>query len=76
MENDSHNNVALSKADNYHIDMKINEVMGSPLKQTEKEPADDIEKRYMDCLNKIFSWAIYRKKEAKDRKELNLDAMS
>lgn len=79
METYNHN-FGSSKTENEQnkqlIDMNINEVMGSPLKYTEKEPKDDIEKRYIECLNKIFSWAMYRKKDVKDRKELNLDAMT
>lgn len=45
----------------------------SPVRQVETE--SDIEKRYMDCLNTIFSWAVFRKKDAKERKTLNLDQM-
>lgn len=51
----------------------VTELSGSP--QSKSEAGSDLEKRYMDCLNKIFSWAVYRKKDIKDRKELNLDAM-
>lgn len=29
----------------------------------------------MKCLNKIFGWAVYRKKDVKERKELNLNNM-
>ena len=46
-----------------------NETMSNPDSQS------DIEKRYNECLNKIFSWAVFRKKDAKDRKELSLDKM-
>lgn len=46
----------------------------TPEKKVESGDSE-LEKRYEECLNKIFSWAIYRKKEAKDRKELNLDQM-
>ena len=35
----------------------------------------DLEKRYSDCLNTIFSWGVFRNKAPQNRKVLTLDEM-
>lgn len=53
----------------------VGEAPMTPEKKTEGSESE-LERRYSECLNKIFSWAVFRKKEAKERKELNLDQMT
>lgn len=58
------------------LDMSLKEVTESSLSPMGKQEAkSELEEEYLKCLNKIYSWAIYRKKEAKDRNLLNLDVM-
>ena len=54
---------------------KTNTIGCSLSPQALKESSSNIEKRYMECLNTIFGWALFRKKDAKERKTLNLNQM-
>ena len=44
------------------ISKKVTDPTFSP--QRKDDTMSDLEKRYIDCLNTIFSWAVFRKKDA------------